>query len=430
MGTTTPRAPHGSAPRLEDRRALLQRVLWSPPIEKSARIRDLLTFICERSFEDAAAEIHEQEIGHRVFGRPAGYETAHDNVVRVTVSQARKKLEQYFAGEGSWEPVVLEIPKGRYTPDFRERHAEVAPPAASAVAPATRRPSRAVIILSAACCIFAICAAGGWWQLRAERWAAASPVDRDPVLGSLWSQLLSTGGGMDIVVTDSSLSLFQELLDHQLSLAEYLSVPSWSRADALAADPGFQKFAQTAAQRRFTSIGSVTAAYRIAKLAGSDENKVSIFSARDFNIRQMKFDNVVLLGSRRANPWMELVEDRLNFRFGYDEKTHRGYFENRHPEGNAPAIYRMDAHTSYCQVAFVPNLDGAGNILAIGGTEVEGTEGGGEFVTDSASLAQLRQLIHVGSDGRLPYFEILLRSDRVGGVAPKFSIVFARTIKI
>src|SRR5690348_11508015 len=98
MGTTTSRGPQGSAVRcLEERRALLQRVLWSPQIEKSTRIRDLLTYLCERTFEEPAAEIHEQEIGQRVFGRPPAYETAVDNVVRVTVSQARKKLEQYFA---------------------------------------------------------------------------------------------------------------------------------------------------------------------------------------------------------------------------------------------------------------------------------------------------------------------------------------------
>jgi hypothetical protein len=427
MGTTTSRGPQGGPVRsLDDRRALLQRVLWSPQIEKSARIRDLLTYICERTFEDPAAEIHEQEIGQRVFGRPPAYETALDNVVRVTVSQARKKLEQYFAGAGAWEPVVLEIPKGRYTPVFRER---IAAPALETVAPVQVRRSWAVPVLAVLCVVLAAAALVFYGELRAERLAAASPVERDPMLASLWSQLLTRGGGTDIVVTDSSLSLFQELLDHQLTLAEYLNLPGWSQAEALSKDPRFQKFAQTAAQRRFTSIGSVTTAYRIAKLAGRDQNRVSIFSARDFNVRQMKFDNVVLLGSRRANPWIELVEDRLNFRFGYDETTRRSYFENRHPQGNEPAVYRTDSHTSYCQIAFVPNLDRTGNILAIGGTEVEGTEGGGEFVTNAASLARLREAVHAG-DGRLPYFEILLQSDRVGGVAPRFSIVAARALKL
>src|SRR4051795_9897159 len=110
-------------PSVDDRRAILQRVLWSRYLEKAGRIREFLTYVCEASFANPAADIHEQEIGEQVFGKPAGYETTQDNIVRVTASQARKKLEQYFAAEGAAEPIVLEIPKGQYTPVFRERKA-------------------------------------------------------------------------------------------------------------------------------------------------------------------------------------------------------------------------------------------------------------------------------------------------------------------
>jgi hypothetical protein len=104
----------------------------------------------------------------------------------------------------------------------------------------------------------------------------------------------------------------------------------------------------------------VTTAYRIAQLAGRDQSHISIFSARDFNIRQMKFDNVVLLGSLRANRWMELIDERLNFRFAYDQQSRRPYFENRYPRGDEPHEYRTDALSSYCQIAFVPNPDKTG----------------------------------------------------------------------
>ena len=65
-----------------ERRALLQRVLRSQPIEKSERVREFLAYVCERALEDPAAEIHEQEIGCKVFGRDEDYDTALDNVVR------------------------------------------------------------------------------------------------------------------------------------------------------------------------------------------------------------------------------------------------------------------------------------------------------------------------------------------------------------
>jgi len=82
---------------------------------------------------------------------------------------------------------------------------------------------------------------------------------------------------------------------------------------------------------------------------------------------------------------------------------------------------------SYCDIAFLPNLGRTGNVLAIGGTEVEGTEGGSEFVTTEQSLADLRRLI--GGTGRMPYFEVLLKSSRVGGSAPAFHVVAWRVLK-
>jgi hypothetical protein len=71
---------------------------------------------------------------------------------------------------------------------------------------------------------------------------------------------------------------------------------------------------------------------------------------------------------------------------------------------------------------FLPNLEKTGNILTIGGTEVEGTEGGSEFVTSERSMAQLRTYFKPAADGRSPYFEVLLKSSRVAGRLPDFPL--------
>jgi hypothetical protein len=431
MATSTPRIHKSTAQRasaLDEHSALLQRVLWSRLIEKSTRIRDLLVYVCERTLQDPAAEIHEQEIGCRVFGRSANYDTSADNIVRVTVSQARKKLEQYFATEGVGEPIILEIPKGQYTPVFRDRSA-AAGNATEPDPPARNWRQRAVLILAASAPLLAIVAVWCALALRSERLAARSEVDANPTLHALWAQLLPRDGRTDIVVTDSSLSLFQELLDRQLTLSDYLKPELWAQASGLASNPALRSFAQQAAQRRFTSLASVTTASRIAQLAGQDRSHVSILSARDFNIRQMSADNVILLGSTRANPWVDLIADRLNFRFGFDQASRYAYFENREPRAGEEKTYRTDSNTSYCQIAFLPNLARTGNILAISGTEVEGTEGGGEFVTNERSLAQLRSMAVSDRDGRLPYFELLLKSRRVGGSTPSFHIVGSRLLR-
>jgi len=424
----------------DDRRLLLQRVVACRQIEKSARIREVLAYVCERTFIDPDVEIHEQEIGTRIFGRAPDYDTSQDNVVRVTISQARKKLEQYFATDGAREPLVLEIPRGQYTPVFRERMVEPVPAPAVDIAASVetttpdeyiqpqrlpaRRGKAFSLMMAAVALVVALLSGWTLLSLRAER----TPLESSPALQALWAPLLSTQTTTDVVVADSSLSLFQELLDHQLSLAEYLNPASWTEAEKFAANPDLKKFAQIAAQRRFTSIGSVTTAYRIAQLTGPSQARVAILSARDFNARQMKSDNVVLLGSQRANPWVELIDAGMNFHFGYDQASRHSFFQNRRPMPGEASVYTTDSHTSYCHIAVVPNLGGNGRVMVIAGTEVEGTEGGGEFVTNPEAAALLVSRVGLDGEGKLPYFEVLLKSDRVAGLAPKFSITASRLI--
>jgi len=81
----------------EDRRLLVERLAASTYFNKSARLRDLLVYLTERVLEDEAVEIHEQEVGHRVFGRARDYDTAADNIVRVHASMLRKRLDQYLS---------------------------------------------------------------------------------------------------------------------------------------------------------------------------------------------------------------------------------------------------------------------------------------------------------------------------------------------
>ena len=92
-------------------------------------------------------------------------------------------------------------------------------------------------------------------------------------MSAFWSQLLPRPGSgrTDIVIADSSLSLFQEILDRQMTLSEYLKPDSWLPREKLAANPALEDFASRAAQRRFTSLASVTAVYRIGRLAGPDQ---------------------------------------------------------------------------------------------------------------------------------------------------------------
>lgn len=99
-------------------RALVARILASKEFQRANRLRDFLLYVVDRKFADAPHEVSESLIGHRVFRRPAAYNTGEDSIVRTEARVLRQRLERYFAGEGIHEPIFLEIPKGSYLPVF------------------------------------------------------------------------------------------------------------------------------------------------------------------------------------------------------------------------------------------------------------------------------------------------------------------------
>jgi hypothetical protein len=104
----------------------------------------------------------------------ADYDTGADNIVGVTAPQARKKLEQYFASEGAGEPIILEIPKGQYTPVFKQRTPAVVEIANEVEAPGRNWKKGTITILAVSAPVLAVIAIWLALTLRNERLAARS----------------------------------------------------------------------------------------------------------------------------------------------------------------------------------------------------------------------------------------------------------------
>ena len=128
-------APTGESEALAARRQL-ERVLASPGFSRNERLSRFLRFVVEQHLESRDGEIKESVIAIEVFGRRPDHDPKQDSIVRTEAARLRARLREYYSGEGKNDPLVIELPKGRYAPVFC--HAAVEPKLVPRL-PVTRR---------------------------------------------------------------------------------------------------------------------------------------------------------------------------------------------------------------------------------------------------------------------------------------------------
>jgi TolB-like protein len=98
----------------------LRLVIDSPAFARSGRAQEFLSLVIQSAIRGSHANLRERMIGVRMFGRPVDYDTGSDSVVRVTATEVRRRLSQFYLESrlNDW-PVKFEIPVGSYIPNFR-----------------------------------------------------------------------------------------------------------------------------------------------------------------------------------------------------------------------------------------------------------------------------------------------------------------------
>lgn len=104
--------------KLEAERAELDVILSSGEFGRANNHVRLLTFVCEKYFEDALDDVKEYSIAVDALGRPESFDPQVDTIVRVTAHALRKRLEEYYRTTGSQHPVQICLPPGHYVPKF------------------------------------------------------------------------------------------------------------------------------------------------------------------------------------------------------------------------------------------------------------------------------------------------------------------------
>jgi hypothetical protein len=112
---------HSSISKFEAERAELDAILNSGMLGRANNLVRLLTFVCEKHFEGATAEIKEYNIAVQALGRPHDFDPQVDTIVRVTAHALRKRLDDYYRTPGAEHTVRICLPPGGYVPKFTHK---------------------------------------------------------------------------------------------------------------------------------------------------------------------------------------------------------------------------------------------------------------------------------------------------------------------
>jgi hypothetical protein len=432
--------PPTSGPSAEERWALLQRIASSEHFSRSARLRDFLLYVGKQSLKPNAPEVHEQEIGSKVFGRPADYDRSQDNIVRVNATELRRRISSYFETVGSHEPLLVEIPRGGYTPLFSYRipsapAAEAAEPhvqevVAQPAAESGGQRHQATRFIWPAICLGLLCVVGVLYLQNRDLHRVLEPWSDKPAVAAFWRQFLDSHLQTDIVMPDDSLSLNEDITNSPVNLYDYVNRNFVRQLATLPLSDDRRADAYEILGHNLVTFGAIRAAQQIQAQIPPNSPRTMVWT-RLYTADEIKRNNVVLVGGQKSNPWNHLFDDQMNFIVGYDDSHRRGVIRNRNPKPNEQATYNpnevsgaADAFATYSVVAFLPNPSRTGHVLILAGIDSDATAAAAEFLSSEDSMSRFRSQLHADA---YPYFEALLRVSRLSGTSLRAELVAYRT---
>lgn len=105
-------------------RTQLRRMADSTTFSKATRLRKYLEFVVEHAVDRTGQGLKEVSIGIELYALGQDFDPRLSSVVRVDATRLRSKLLEYYSTEGVDDPIIIDLPRGTYTPVFREARNE------------------------------------------------------------------------------------------------------------------------------------------------------------------------------------------------------------------------------------------------------------------------------------------------------------------
>lgn len=411
----------------------VEQILRSETFRSSEVLRQLLRFLAERSAAGEADQLKEYTIAVDALDKASTYDPRHDSAVRIQVGRLRQKLAEYYRNEGKDDPLIVELPKGRFKLICGPR-----PLASDNVAPVPKVPAtNAMIWLPATLWLTLLIALAVWGHFalkprNSDSRLSAAGSGWTPELEELWRPFLSTnrptilaiedplfvelggGGGSGVYYRDRSINQWENVLNspNVRALRKVMKEPS--------AKPS----------RYYTTLGDMNAAFFIARLFGA-ESRISLTKTSELSWQQLADNNVLFVGAQAFfNTQMHAMELQPEL-----VRTPGG-IGNLHPRPGEPAMFSDQFSAApteegyvYALVTRLPGPLGAGQVQSFTSSTGAGYAGAVQSFTDPKFARML-----VGNlkrtYGRMPaFYQALLKVDFKDGVPTETSLILTRELR-
>ncbi len=105
----------------------LERILASATFRPVDRLKRFLKFVVQETIAGRGDQLKEYVIGVHVFDKEQSFDPRADPIVRVQARRLRARVVRYYREEAHPDELVIDLPKGRYSPAFKPAAAPSTP---------------------------------------------------------------------------------------------------------------------------------------------------------------------------------------------------------------------------------------------------------------------------------------------------------------
>ena len=443
----------------------LREVLASPAFQGSRRGREFLAHVVEHALSGDFGGLKERVLGIRIFSRNPDYNTSDDSIVRVTASDVRKRLLQYYKTAAPTR-FRIEIQSGSYIPEFHVAHdagqtSRVVRPLESTVAlahaaplrkpeldgpPSALKPERKILsawrkpaLRWGIAVLLAVAVFTAGWAAGRSRWrTAAGSADRGQY--SFYKELLGPLAtdpqrATYIVLSNPVLYLYRgsamvpsrgeaDGWEQQVPIPPSLAGQLESRATDYRADPGTPFLALD--KTDYTGLGEAKTAFRLQKLFDAFDRSPNLTEARFLNWESAQDQHLIFLGAPHMSPWIQNNLAPVAFTMDHD------VIRNLHPVPGEQAVYARGFHGKELDdygLIWMSRSPSGSQMLVLAGLTSTGTAGVGSFFADPEQMRPVFEKLKAATpDHTVPdHWQVLLSIAARDKVPLHVSFVTLRT---